>query len=331
MAAISGYHWPLALPSGYFAWAWSTCSAAGAEHPIIRGVRRLKIAATAEVIRKYWGTGRIVKAAAPGLADDLHFAARWERAAASPSTAAAMYQIAARSDVSQPLDLIQAPTLVVHSGDLRFVEEAATADLAARIAGAQYLRQTSTSFYWSDDTESVWDDFISGTSSHSFVERDLVALLVTDVVSSTEQLHRMGDEQWRLTLDFLDDVVAREVGVRGGRVVKQTGDGHLAEFPRPIDALEAAVALQQRAKTLGVALRAGVHFGEVERRNDDLAGLTVHIAARIAAEAMADELLVSRTIVDLSPGANFDFVNRGSRMLKGVPEPCTLSAANRKH
>ena len=124
--------------------------------------------------------------------------------------------------------------------------------------------------------------FISGADSDG--DRDLVTLLFTDVVDSTRAVVAAGDDEWRQTLNFLDDLVAARVGRAGGRIVKQTGDGHLIEFARPGDAVDAAIAICRAAPTLGVTLRAGIHTGEIERReNGDIGGLTVHIAARVAA------------------------------------------------
>jgi class 3 adenylate cyclase len=155
-------------------------------------------------------------------------------------------------------------------------------------------------------------------------------LLMTDIVDSTAQLERVGDARWRLTLELVDDVVGREVHACHGRVVKQTGDGHLAAFVRPTDALEAAARIMDRMPTVGVQLRAGVHVGEIERRRDDVVGLTVHIVARIAAHASAGEVLASRTVADMSHGAPFTFVARGQFELKGLPEPAALVVVARR-
>ena len=123
-----------------------------------------------------------------------------------------------------------------------------------------------------------------------------MTLLFTDVVDSTRAVVAAGDDEWRQTLNFLDDLVAARVSRAGGRIVKQTGDGHLIEFARPGDAVDAAIAICRAAPTLGVTLRAGIHTGEIERReNGDIGGLTVHIAARVAAVA---ERRPSRRLTD---------------------------------
>ena len=160
--------------------------------------------------------------------------------------------------------------------------------------------------------------FISGAASVG--DRDLVTLLFTDVVDSTGAVVAAGDDEWRQTLDFLDDLVASRVSRAGGRVVKQTGDGHLIEFARPGDAVSAALAICRAAPTLGVTLRAGVHTGEIERRESgDIGGLSVHIAARVAAIAGPGEVVVSRTVADLLGAGAHELHNRGEHELKGVP------------
>src|SRR4029077_12260652 len=135
--------------------------------------------------------------------------------------------------------------------------------------------------------------FASGTDIVG--QRDLATVLFTDVVDSTGSVVALGDAEWRQTLDVLDDIVALRATRAGGRVVKQTGDGHLVEFVRPGDAVTAALAICHDAPTLGLQVRAGVHTGEIERRESgDIGGLSVHIAARVAAIAGPGEIIVSR-------------------------------------
>jgi class 3 adenylate cyclase len=160
--------------------------------------------------------------------------------------------------------------------------------------------------------------FVSGFASAG--DRDLVTLLFTDIVDSTPAVVDAGDDGWLQTLNFLDDLVAERVSRSGGRVVKQTGDGHLIEFARPSDAVRAAIAICSAAPTLGVTLRAGVHTGEIERReNGDIGGLTVHIAARIAPFANAGQVVVSRTVADLLGATEYALQDLGEHELKGVP------------
>ena len=111
-------------------------------------------------------------------------------------------------------------------------------------------------------------------------------------------------------------------------LVKQTGDGMLAHFDGPGRAVSCALAINEQVGSLGLRTRSGVHTGEVELRGDDLSGLSVHIASRVMSTADAGEVRVSRTVKDLTIGANFDYVDRGEHVLKGVPGSWPLFAVN---
>jgi class 3 adenylate cyclase len=114
-----------------------------------------------------------------------------------------------------------------------------------------------------------------------------------------------------------------------GAVVKSTGDGHLATFDGPTQAIRCAEALRAEAETLGIEIRAGVHTGECELLDADIGGIAVHIAARILAHAGAGDILVSRTVRDLVVGSGTGFEDRGSVELRGVPGTWQLLAVDR--
>lgn len=272
----------------------------------------------AETVRVVWGSGALAAATVPHFDDDLEFCARLERMGARPSAAAALVRNLAAVDVRPLLDKIKAPTLVVYSGDLTLSTVEQSRELAEQIPNARLFEGSSSTFYWGSGVVEEFIAFISGADSAG--DRDLVTLLFTDVVDSTRAVVAAGDDEWRQTLNFLDDLVAARVGRAGGRVVKQTGDGHLIEFARPGEAVRTALAICRAAPTLGVALRAGVHTGEIERReNGDVGGLTVHIAARIAPFADAGQVVVSRTVADLLGATDYALQDRGEHELKGVP------------
>jgi class 3 adenylate cyclase len=272
----------------------------------------------ADMVRAVWGSGELVAAVVPHFGDDLDFCARLERMGARPSAAAALVRNLAAVDVRPLLDKITAPTLVVYSGDLTLSSVEQSRELAEQIPNARLFEGSSSTFYWGSGVVEEFVAFISGAASVG--DRDLVTLLFTDVVDSTRAVVAAGDDEWRQTLNFLDDLVAARVSRAGGRIVKQTGDGHLIEFARPGDAVSAAIAICRAAPTLGVTLRAGVHTGEIERReNGDIGGLTVHIAARIAPFANAGEVVVSRTVADLLGATEYALQDRGEHELKGIP------------
>jgi class 3 adenylate cyclase len=150
--------------------------------------------------------------------------------------------------------------------------------------------------------------------------RELATVLFTDVVDSTRHLAMSGDRVWARILDALDAVTRSEVRRRGGELVKSTGDGALALLPSPTAAVECATALHDAAAQLGVSLRVGTHTGEIERRGTDVAGIAVHVAARLMGRADTGETLVSATVRTLASAATETFEDRGELDLKGVPE-----------
>ena len=111
----------------------------------------------------------------------------------------------------------------------------------------------------------------------------------------------------------------RTLARHGGREVNTSGDGFLATFDGPARAVRCAQAVADRARGLGLDIRAGVHTGEVERRGDDIAGLGVHIANRVASMGGPGDVLVSSTVRDLTVGSGLEFEDAGTHELKGVP------------
>ena len=160
----------------------------------------------------------------------------------------------------------------------------------------------------------------------ALIERVLVTVLFTDIVDSTARAAAVGDAAWKRMLDRHDRIAHSAVAECGGRLVKGTGDGVLATFDAPVCGLRCAKALRMVLSHAGIAIRAGVHTGEVELRGDDVAGIGVHIAARVAALAGSGELLASRTVKDLAAGSGYTFTSRGVHALKGVPEKWELLA-----
>jgi uncharacterized protein (TIGR00369 family) len=149
-------------------------------------------------------------------------------------------------------------------------------------------------------------------------ERVLVTLLFTDIVGSTERAESMGDAAWRSLLDEHQTLVRRELGAHHGREVKTMGDGFLARFESPAQAVRCARAIRDGVRRLHLEIRAGVHTGECEVHGTDLAGIALHVAARIVARAGPSEILVSQTVRDLAAGSGLRFATRGAHTLKGV-------------
>jgi class 3 adenylate cyclase len=157
----------------------------------------------------------------------------------------------------------------------------------------------------------------------------LATVMFTDIVDSTKRAAAMGDRQWRDLLATQNDVIRAELARFRGTEVKTLGDGMLATFDGPARAIRCALAVTEAVKPLGVDVRVGLHTGEVELVGDDVAGIAVHIAARVGALAGDGEVLVSGTVKDLVAGSGIAFSERGEHELKGVPDTWRLFAVER--
>lgn len=148
--------------------------------------------------------------------------------------------------------------------------------------------------------------------------RTLYTLLFTDVVDSTKHLERLGDAKWRETLGEQQKRIRAEIGRYGGTEVDTQGDSFFIRFSSPAQALACARAVRGAVRPLGIEIRAGLHTGECEEQGNELAGLAVHLAARIQGKAGASEIWVSNTLKDLVAGSGLRFEDRGENELKGI-------------
>jgi class 3 adenylate cyclase len=148
----------------------------------------------------------------------------------------------------------------------------------------------------------------------------LSSVLFTDIVDSTRAAERLGDAAWKRVLATHQEDARSLLAHHRGRLVNTTGDGFVATFDAPARAIRCAFDLAAAADRLGIAIRAGVHTGEVEFAGDDLRGLAVHLAARIMGAADPGTTFVSGTTRELAIGAGIEFVDRGMRTLRGISE-----------
>jgi class 3 adenylate cyclase len=162
------------------------------------------------------------------------------------------------------------------------------------------------------------EEFVTGVRSGGS-DRVVATVLFTDIVGSTERAASMGDDRWRDLLDNHDSMIRHQLERFGGREVNTVGDGFLAVFSSPSVAIDCAAAIVAAMRLLAIEVRAGVHIGEVEVRGGDVAGMAVHIGARIAALAAPSEVLVSSTVREIVTGSRWVFHARGEHELKGVP------------
>jgi class 3 adenylate cyclase len=262
---------------------------------------------------------------APSLAGDPEFRSWWTRAGtrhASPAGARAMNALAAYSDVRSVLPMISVPTLVLHRLTNDYIRIGHGRYLADEISGAELVELNGADHLpYVGDTDAVLgeiEEFLTGFRGTRTSDRVLATILFSDIVDSTGRAAQSGDRSWREVLDEHDTMAMRQVRRFGGRRVKNLGDGLLATFDGPARALECGRALCEGAHQLGLVVRVGLHTGEVERRGDDVAGIAVHLAARIQAKADPGEVWVSRTVVDLVTGSGITFRPRGEHELKGV-------------
>jgi len=272
----------------------------------------------------------------PRAAHDPVLQRWWGRAArleTSPQRQAEFLGLAGRTSLDAVLRTVRLPTLVLHRRENRVWDiEASRAD-AELIPGARFVELPGAeSDIFLGDTAPVLEEiarFLEEPHGTPIDDRPLATVLFTDIVSSTEHLAARGDSAWRHTLDQHERVVDRLVTAHRGRVIKSTGDGTLATFDGPARAVHCAAAILSAAAEQNIRLRAGVHTGEIEVRPSDIAGIAVHVANRIATLAAPEQILVSRTVVDLTQGSGLHFEPHGEHSLKGVPGSWPLFSATR--
>ncbi|HSS04867.1 MAG TPA: adenylate/guanylate cyclase domain-containing protein [Solirubrobacterales bacterium] len=283
--------------------------------------------AQAELIAPLWGQGATIEIFSPSLAGDpraREFQARFERQAASPMRVGQLLEMFLDTDVRGTLPLIQAPTLVLHRRGDKAVNYRAARWLAEQIEGSRYGElEGEDHFPWVGDSNAALEaieEFLTGVRPGPAPERVLATVLFTDIVDSTRLATEMGDRRWRDLLEEHQKLVRDHLSRFEGREVKTTGDGFLAVFDGPTRAAECARAIADDMPSLGIEVRAGLHAGEVELMGDDVGGIAVHVAARIAALAGARTVLASRTVRDLAVGSSVAFDSAGRHALKGVAD-----------
>jgi class 3 adenylate cyclase len=297
------------------------------------GVTEGALAMLVEIHDKGWGQGIALGAWAPSRQGDAQLREWWgklQRLAASPGMVRNIFALYSELDCREVLPTIQAPTLVLHRRGDRMINIEMGRYLAENIADAKLVELDGDDhLFFTGDADALVDEieeFLTGVRPAPPVERQLATVLFTDVVGSTERAAELGDERWRELLGAHHAQVRRQLDRFQGREVKTTGDGFLATFDGPARAIRCATAIRDAVRGLGLEVRAGLHTGEVEVSDGDIAGIAVHLGARVAAEAEPGEVLVSRTVVDLVAGSGLTFADRGVRWLRGVPGDWQLFA-----
>jgi class 3 adenylate cyclase len=303
------------------------------DYPI--GVSPEFIDAAVEAVSEAWGTDDMVRMSNPDRAGDAEFVrhlARQFRSAATPRTAAAQFGYIWRSlDVRQALALVQAPTLILNVGDNLRAPIEHGRYLADHIAGATLIELPGRDFAVVSSADPVIDEvaeFLTGERPEVEIERILTTVLFTDIAGSTSQAASLGDRRWRELLNAHDRAVRHQLRRFRGKEINTTGDGFVASFDGPARAIRCTQAIVDAVGALGIEVRAGLHTGECEIRGDDLAGLSVHVAARVGGLAAPGEILVSATVKDLVAGSGIQFTPGGEHELRGVPGNWKLYAVD---
>ncbi len=246
------------------------------------------------------------------------------RLGASPSMAARLYEAVLVDDFDLDLTELSCPAALLWRRDNHVWPKEMGRALAADYPDIDYVELPGEDFApYSGDIDALLHEierFITGEATTSgSSDRQLAAVLFTDIVGSTESVSSVGDGAWRGTLDAHDRTVNRVVARHGGTVVKQTGDGALIVFDLASRAMRAAAALRDELGSLGIELRQGVHAGEIVVRGDDVSGVAVHVAARVMSLAGPGEILTSAVVPMLIEGDNVAFDERPTAHLRGLP------------
>lgn len=286
-------------------------------------------------ISERWGRpgGRFIEYFAPSQESTpwlTDWSARLQRNATTPAGAEAFMRMAFDIDVRDIVPTIRVPTLILHSEGDRMCHVENGRYLAREIPGARYVELPGADHVpWFEPERVVGEirEFLTGRRVAMTSDRVLATVLFTDIVGSTDRAALLGDRRWRELLEAHNAIVRSQLERFRGVEVNTAGDGFLATFDGPARAIQCGREIGRQVKQLDLEVRAGVHTGEVERVGDDVAGIAVHIGARVAGLAGPGEVYVSGTVRDLVAGSGLEFTDQGSHALRGVPGEWRVFAA----
>jgi pimeloyl-ACP methyl ester carboxylesterase len=315
----------LLLLNSYARLAWSD------DYPC--GIRATDAEALLHAIEEGWGKGVAFEALVASQADNQsmrNWWARYQRLAASPGAAVTLLRRAFDTDARAVLPAIGVPTLILHRAGDPFTGVEHGRYLAEHIAGAKYMELAGGDhLFFAEDTDRLlaeMQEFLTGVREANEPDRVLATVLFADVVGSTEHAATLGDRRWHDLLEAFYAIVRAELTRFRGREIDTAGDGMFAAFDGPARAIRCANSIATSVRRLGVAVRVGLHTGECEVIGSKVGGIAVHIGARVAGFAQANEVLVSGTVKDLVAGSGLRFDDRGVHALKGVPGEWRLYA-----
>jgi class 3 adenylate cyclase len=296
------------------------------DHPW--GMTREEFERELQAVERGWGDGTFARSLtaelAPSLASDEDFLAsvvRYFRQSASPSAAIAIDRMWFETDARPIVRSLSVPSLVLwrrdaaSAADSRYLAEHVPGTIAVELPGSDHLP-------WIGDVDRGVNEieaFISAVKDEDAVlDRLLATVLFTDIVGSTERARELGDRAWGELLEAHHARVRAQLARFRGREIDTAGDGFLATFDGPARGVRCAQAIARAVRGLGIAVRAGVHTGELELADGNIRGIAVHVGARVCGLAGADEVLVTSTVRDLVAGSGLVFQPRGEHELRGA-------------
>jgi class 3 adenylate cyclase len=277
-------------------------------------------------VAEQYGTGWMVERWVPEVAHHPEvraFMERYEQALAKRGQIAQLSMFVSSLDVRDQLPMVDAPVTIIHAQGNGVVPRSLGADLHERLAGSRYIEVATSNHLFT--LPPILDAVIEQTRTMatgdpgSATRASLVALVMTDIVGSTERLAALRDAAWTALLDDYHRRSAETVGRFGGRRINTTGDGLLATFESVSAALRGATALARISRDLGIKTRASVHVGDVEVLGDDIAGLTVHITSRLLEHAPNGGVVVSETAAQAAIGTGLTMQPLDATELRDVP------------
>jgi pimeloyl-ACP methyl ester carboxylesterase len=278
---------------------------------------------------------RLVEVLAPSAdAESKRAFAEMMRQAGTPGARADLSRMNKEIDVRGILPAIRAPTLVMNRAQDDSVNVGGSKYLAEHIAGARHVELPGADHApMAGDAEPVLAElqmFLeqAWAARGELDDREsvLATILFTDIVGSTQKIAELGNRGWSDVLTQHHAAVRRQLSRYRGVEMDTAGDGFFATFDGPARAIRCAREIVASVRPLGLEVRAGLHTGECEVNEGKVAGIAVSLGARVAAEAGPSEVLVSGTVRDLVAGSGLEFVDRGTRELKGVPGEWRLYA-----
>lgn len=273
-----------------------------------------------------WGTPVGLHAFAPSRADDPLFREWWGdflKSSASPGAAVALHRMNIEIDIRNNLPSIRVPTLIMHHEGDAVIPKEQGRYLAAHIANAKLVEfPGGDHLFFANDTDPMLDaaeEFLTGTRQDINPDRAVGTILLTDIVSSTEKAAEMGGERWGDLVQAYFQLLRRELRQYQGREIHITGDGIVATFDGPVRAIRCGCAMSEAVRELGIEIRVGLHAGEYEIIGAEIAGVAIHIAARVMSKASGGQVWVSGAVKDFAVGSGIKFKDCGMHILKGVP------------